>query len=57
MSYLLTALSEKLPTFSPCFIALLESVLNGEDFEKSSEPHGSSICEVIDSQRRVYLHA
>ena len=50
-------LLEKLDTFSPFFIALLESALNFEHFEKKSEPHGSSIFEVIDSQRRVYLRA
>ena len=47
---------EKLETFSPFFIAFLESALNFEQFEQKSEPHGSSISEVIDSQILVYLH-
>ena len=50
-------LSEKLQTFLRIFIAFLESALNFEHFEKKNEPHGSSIFEVIESQRRVYLHA
>ena len=50
-------LSQKLQTFFGIFIAFLESALNFEYFEKKNEPHGSSICEVIDSQRGVYLHA
>ena len=50
-------LSEKLETFSPFFIAFLESALNFEHFEKKNEPHSSSISEVIDSQRRAYLNA
>ena len=50
-------LSEKLETFSGFFIAFFESALNFEHFEKKNEPHSSSISEVIDSQRRVYLNA
>ena len=50
-------LSGKLKTFSGFFIAFLESTLNFEHFEKKNEPHSSSISEVIDSQRRVYLNA
>ena len=47
----------KLETFSVFFIAFLEYLLNCEHFQKKSEPHGSSISEVIDSQRRAYLRA
>ena len=50
-------LSEKLATFSQFFVAFFESALNFEHFEKKSEPHSSSISEVIDFQRRVYLNA
>ena len=50
-------LSEKLKTFSQCFIAFLESTLNLEHFEKKDEPHSSSIYEVTDSERRAYLNA
>ena len=49
-------LSEKPKTFSQFFIALLESILNFEHFEKN-ERHSSSISEVIDSERRAYLNA
>ena len=48
-------LSEKLKSFSQFFIALLESSLNFEHFEKKDEPHSSIISEVIDFQRRAYL--
>ena len=52
-------LSEKTKTFFQFFIAFLESILNFKHFEKKkkNEPHSSSISEVIDSQRRVYLNA
>ena len=50
-------LSEKLKRFYQFFIAFFESALNLEHFEKKNEPHSSSISEVIDSQRRVYLNA
>ena len=50
-------LSEKLETCSVFFIAFLESALNFEHFEKKNQPHSSSISEVIDSQRCVYLNA
>ena len=50
-------LSGKLETFSGLFIAFFESALNFEYFEKKNEPPSSSIYEVIDSQRRVYLNA
>ena len=49
-------LSEKPKTFCQFFIALLESILNFEHFEKN-ERHGSSISGVIDSERRAYLNA
>ena len=38
-------------------MAFLECTLNFENFEKKSEPHSSSISEVIDSERRAYLNA
>ena len=50
-------LSENLKPFSWFFIAFFESALNFEHFEKENEPHSSSISEVIDSQRPVYLNA
>ena len=50
-------LTGKLETFSWFFIAYLESALNFEHFETKDEAHGSSVSEVIDSQRRVYLYA
>ena len=50
-------LTAKLQTFSLFFIAFLEYSLNCEHLEKKSEPHGFSISEVIDSQKRVYLRA
>ena len=50
-------LPEKLQKNFQIFIAFLESALDFEHFEIKNEPHGSSISEVIDSQRRVYLHA
>ena len=50
-------LTGKLETFSVFFIAILESAVNLEHFANKDEPHGSSIFEVIDSERRVSLHA
>ena len=50
-------LSGKLKEFSRFFIAFYESALNFEHYEKKSQPHSSSISEVIDSQRHVYLNA
>ena len=50
-------LSEKVGAFSSFFIAFLESPLNCAHFEKESGSYGSSISEVIDSQRRLYLQA
>ena len=50
-------LSEKLKTCPPFFIALFGPTLNFEHFEKKNEPHSSSISEVINSQRRVYVNA
>ena len=49
-------LLEKVETFAQSFIAFLEYPLNLDKFKKNSEPHGSSIFDVIDSKRRVYLH-
>ena len=48
-------LSEKIETFSQVCIAFFESPLNFKHFEKKNEPHGSSISEVIDSERRAHL--
>ena len=50
-------LSEKLATFFRFFIAFFLSHLNFELFEKKNQPHSSTLSEVIDSQRRVYLDA
>ena len=51
-------LSGKLTTFFRFFIAFFEFALNFEHFEEEkNEPHSSSISEVIDSQRCVYLNA
>ena len=51
-------LSQNLKKFSSFFIAFSESALNFEHFEKKKfELHSSSISEVFDSQRRVYLNA
>ena len=50
-------LSKKPETFSQFFIVFLQSTLNFEHFEKKNEPHSSSIFEVINSQRGVYLNA
>ena len=47
---------EKLETFFRFFIAILESSLTFQQFEKKDEPHGSSIPEVIHSEWRVDLH-
>ena len=49
-------LFEKPKIFSCIFIAFLESTLNFEHFEKN-DPPPLSISEVIDSERRAYLHA
>ena len=46
-----------LELISRIFIAFLESALNFEHIWKKDEPHGSSILEVIDSQRRDYFYA
>ena len=52
-------LSDKVKTFCQFFIAFLVSALNFEHFEKKkkNELHGSSISEVIYSERRAYLNA
>ena len=47
-------LFEKLQTFSGFYIAFLQSALKFEHFEQKDEPHGSSISEVIESQKRLY---
>ena len=47
-------LSKKSKTFCCCFIAFLEPTLNFKHFEKKFEPHGLSISEIIDSERRGY---
>ena len=49
-------LSEKQIIFSGFLIAFLESALNFEHFERKKQPHGSSISDVNDSRRRVYLN-
>ena len=50
-------LSEKLKLFYGFSIAFSESTLNFEHFFLKKEPCSSSISEVIDSQRYVYLNA
>ena len=45
-------LTGKLQTFSLFFIAILQLALNFKHFEIKDEPHGYSISEVIDSERR-----
>ena len=39
------------------FIHFLESRLNFEHFRRKHGPNGLSISEIIDSERRGYLHA
>ena len=46
-------LPEKLELFSRIFIAFLECALNYEHFGKKDELPGSSISEVIESERRL----
>ena len=50
-------LFSKLKTFYEHFIAVLESTLNFEYFEKNFQPHSSSISENIHSEKRGYLNA
>ena len=52
-----TPLSLKQKTFSGFFIAILESTLNGEHFQKKGESSSLSISEIIDSKRGGYLSA
>ena len=47
---------EKLETFSPFFIAFLESSSNFQQFEQKDETDGPNIPEHIHSKRRIYLH-
>ena len=49
--------SEKLKIFSRFWIEFLESALNFEHFKKKKQPDGSSISDINDSQRRVYVNA
>ena len=54
------AVIQKTKNFCCFFIALLESKLNFQQFEKKKkkkELHSSSVSEVIDSERRAYLNA
>ena len=50
-------LSGKLKRFFTFFLAFPESALNIQHFEKKEKLHSSSIFEVNDSQRHVYLNA
>ena len=50
-------LSGKLMTFFWFFIAFFESALNFAHLEKKNQPHSSSISELIDTQRCVYINA
>ena len=52
-----TPLSLKQKIFSAFFIALLESIWNGENFHKNGESSSLSIFEIIDSKRGGYLSA
>ena len=50
-------LSEKLKTFSLFFYCTFWICVKFWTFWKINEPHSSSISEVIDSQRRIYINA
>ena len=50
-----TPLSVKSKIFSGFSIAFLKSSRNGEHFQKKGESSSSSIAEIIDSKRGVYL--
>ena len=50
-------LSKKKQIFCCVFLAVLESTLNFQCFEKKNEPHRSSISGVIASERCAYLNA
>ena len=52
-----TPLSLKPKTFSRFFIAFLESIWNGEHFQKKGESSSLSISEIINSKRGGYLSA
>ena len=51
-----TPLSQKQKTFSGFFIAFLKCVWNLEHFQKEDEYPTLIICEIIDAERRGYLH-
>ena len=49
-------LPEKLESFFAIFIAFLKSPLYFQQFQRKDGRHGSSIPEVIHSERHVYFH-
>ena len=51
-----TSLSQKQKTFSGLFIAFLECAWSLEHFEKNDEYPSLIISEIIDAERRGYLH-
>ena len=51
-----TPLSQKQKTFSGFFIAFLKCAWNLEHFKKRDEYPGLIISEIIDAEKRGYLH-
>ena len=51
-----TPLSQKQKTFSGFFIAFVKCAWNLEHFQKKYEYHSLIISEIIDAERRGYLH-
>ena len=51
-----TPLSQKQKTFSGFFIAFVKCAWNLEHFQKKDEYHSLIISEIIDAERRGYLH-
>ena len=51
-----TPLSKKQKTFSGLFIAFLKCAWNLEHFQKKAEYSGLIISEIIDAEKRGYLH-
>ena len=52
-----TPLSVKQKSFTRFFVAFLNSIWNGEHFQKKGESSSLSISEIIDSKRGGYLNA
>ena len=51
-----TPLSQKQKTFAEFFIAFLKCAWNLEPFQKNDEYSSLIISEIIDAERRDYLH-